>query len=133
MRKVLEGEKVSRTMTTENNIVTVHHVTESGRHGDVELDSLFDFADVTETEKERLASATLVIRIRPALKKFGGTFEELESKYDGQVISVREYLDTKRRKEPLSKKQQLEKLLAEMDPDEKEASLKAELEKVKKA
>ena len=133
MRKVSKGEKVSRTMTVENNIVTVHHVTESKRHGDVELNSLFDFADVTETEKERLASATLVIRIRPKLKLFKGTFEELESEYDGQVISVREYLDTKRRKEPLSKKQQLEKLLAEMDPDEKEASLKAELEKVKKA
>jgi len=117
MRKVKQGEKVSRVTTVDGQVVTVVHVTEHSTEGKVVLNWKFDYTDVTEDEMLREMSRAHVIDMRPAWKKLGAG--EAEKQAD-MTVNMREYLDRERRIAK-SDGEKAGNLLDKMSPEERAA------------
>ena len=118
MKKVLKGEKISRSIRTDGDLVTIYHVTKHGK-GDAQqayaLTWKFDYTDVSRDELIQEASRAHVIDMRPGFKAL--SVDDAE-KTDGAVIGMRVWLDRERRK-AADKVSQGQKLLEKMSPEER--------------
>jgi hypothetical protein len=93
MKKVAQGEQVSRTKRVDGEQVIIHHVTEH-KTGRYETTWKFDYTGVSRQELMLQAARQHVIDQRPLFKK--AKESELQE-WDNKVFSIREYLDAERR------------------------------------
>lgn len=95
LKTVKQGEQVRRTIRTNEDITSIHHVTyNKPTDARYEMDWHIDFTDVSETEKQELAAKNILIAARPAFKNDKHPGDE----WNDYTISVREMLDSGRGK-----------------------------------
>ena len=114
MKKVLNGEKVERSTTVSDNVVTCQHVTKHDKLGNVSIAWSFDFNDVPYDELLRLAARSLLIDSRRDFKPLD---EKIAKTWDGKVFNVNDMLSATRKKsDPLVS---AKKLYDKMTPEQR--------------
>ena len=122
MEKVLNGQKITRTTTVQDDTVTCHHVTKHDKLGNVSITWGFNFEGVEHAEILKLAARSLLIDAR---REFKPLAEEVASGWDNKKFFVREMLDaTRKTADPISKA----KALFDKMTDEQRADLLAQFE-----
>lgn len=118
MKQVKKGETISRTAKVQGNQVWFNHLTlhkPSGVH--YALRTGFNFENVPEDVKLRLAGETLLIRWRTAFKNA----EKIDDSADNQLNSVVKMLTG--RKPRMTKAERADRLVQEMSSAERIALL----------
>lgn len=127
MKKVLQGETVSRETDVKGNMAIVKHVTKAKGLGDTlyHVTTVFDFTDVTRDELIKQASRALIIDMRPKAKKATTEAELMALLEPDEAISVREFLD-RERKVRMTTAERVKAGIGRMTPEER-AELMREL------
>ncbi len=118
MKKVLKGEKVTRTTTVDNDVVSTFHVTQHGTIGNVATTWHFNFDGIDRDELLILATRSLLIDARRDFKTLP---ENVAEQWDGQSFLVSDML-TKTRKTATPTKA-AQNAWAKMSPEDREAFL----------
>jgi hypothetical protein len=102
MKKVLQGETVSKVSKVADSVVTMYRVTLNHKHGDFALTTKFDLTNVSDDQIKLWAAETLLIRSRKEFKASELPVTELEELFDGKVYDAATFVPkAKRSKEEI--------------------------------